>query len=397
MRPTTIALALSLTLSGGGLVGCHSSASLTPDGATDGAAEAAPDRPADGPPSLPTDAPADETAGGGEVGTLTADAYCLSYQSILFDLFARCFGTSRVWASTAFVGQCAAFADSVVAGKISFDSARAAACLEVLPSYYTCPGEPPPAFPVACNDIAAGLVPLGGACSNATFVPSDECQGRSYCFTGADACAGPSGTCTAFLPRGATCDPTDGAGACDELTDVCDATAKKCIEAPTPPKAGQACAQASSPNCAAGTYCDDAGVCRATLLKGAACTRSYQCGQGATCAGASGATKCSAYRDVGETCVAGQQVCAGSTYCGAGGKCALGGVAVGAPCGFIGGEGIPCADGAYCDADAVTGAPGVCHPKKAVGEACTEPPFQQCGGRQGSCDPATHKCVACPS
>jgi hypothetical protein len=363
VRASTIGLFLALASIPAILAGCHASGARS-------------DARGDGPAS-----------GGG----LTAETYCDGYVDVLAEAAARCYGYSREGFAHLNKGNCADFAARVAAGYVHVDVARASACLAALPAYETCPGEPEMPFPAACDGVVAGAVPLGGVCHDfdVSFLPGYECQGGAYCKRGPNgACAG---TCTAFLARGAACDPA-GPPDCT-FPDSCDADTMKCAASAAPSKAGGSCAGAAQ--CEVGLFCDDGMVCRAPKPSGAPCTQDGECGYSPRCLGPDGAKTCTPLRQKGESCTPGHGDCAFFSTC-ADGRCSLDSAAVGAPCGNVKGDGeyVGCVDGSACDDKDPQ--PGVCRALKAAGDACTDPALWECGGRYGSCDATTLTCVACP-
>jgi hypothetical protein len=377
--------------------GCHSSSSAQ-HGDAAGAAGASGAAGADG--GL-AGAAAGGTSGAGTAGAsadpTTPDGFCLGYYKLVADLLVRCDGLSAAGADM-ILGDpvfCARFDASVAAGRVSFDGTHGRACLDELATALTCAGSTPsmPAQAPDCT-VVTPRVPLGGTCKafDTTFI-SQECMGDAYCKQGPNqAC---DGTCTARATLGQPCDLLNDVLCAQTLT--CDSTMKKCVM-PTPAGgAGAACDAMTS--CARGFYCDRgpdggaSGICQAQRTSGP-CTTSDACKLPYRCAGPAGATACAAPKQVGEACTPGQSECDLFGYCGPGNKCTDTYVAVGNPCGRIGGENYACAQGAYCDGPILQG--GTCRAQKQSGDACTGTVLFECGGNSGHCDTATHQCVACP-
>jgi hypothetical protein len=327
----------------------------------------------------------------------TPDGFCLGYYKLVADLLVRCDGLSAAGADM-LLGDpvfCARFDASIAAGRESFDGTHGRACLDELATALTCGGSTP-SMPTQAPDCTVTMprVPLGGTCRSfdATFI-GQECMGDSYCKSGPnEAC---DGTCTAFATLGQPCDLLNDVRCTQTLT--CDSAMKKCVMPPPAAGAGATCDAQTS--CARGFYCDHgadggaSGTCQAQKTSGP-CATTDACKLPYRCAGPAGATVCAAPKPVGDACTPGQSECDLFGYCGPGSKCTDTYVAVGQPCGRIGGENYACASGEYCDGPVLQG--GTCRAQKQPGEACTGAVLFECAGNNGHCDATSHKCVACP-
>jgi hypothetical protein len=331
----------------------------------------------------------------------TAQGFCLAYLELVAEYFSRCDDIPLDYARRLFVGDspCKRFQGNIAAGRLAFDGTHGASCLQALGTALAVCGESTSMQDTGgCEQVMTPLVPVGGACTSFYNVSiGEQCKDGAYCKKGASyAC---TGVCTTRNPIG---------GACSLDTDVrcvtgatCDSTSKMCVASPPSPGAGEACGAAGQPSCVRGLYCDrtgaDAGaalgVCRAKKTSGA-CASDIECATPIRCVGKTAMT-CTATKKEGEACTPNAHECDVASHCGADGKCTSAPAAVGEPCATINNESIGCAAGAYCDVSLLSNQSGTCRAEKQDGDACTGPPLQECGGDNGHCDTATHKCLSC--
>ncbi len=246
----------------------------------------------------------------------------------------------------------AALDQALAAGRIKFDAAKAAQCLEGLqktscPALYQAMTSQPGAAVAACAQVLVGQQPAGAACTHV-----GECAAGAQCVFGASC----PGKCQAWskvnqpCSAQAPCEPgvaTCSGGSCAALAS---AVGGKCIDY----------------QCALPLYCNVAtGTCAQLGLADAPCTASGQlCWAGLTCfapAGQSGTCKPLGVK--GSACLShancnplGPQ---GALLC-IGGTCQVG------P-----GPGAPCFDwqcsGGWCDSTAL---PPTCQGWPALGKPC---------------------------
>ena len=296
----------------------------------------------------------------------TAMGFCLAYVAFVADYAARCDGLPRALVEQAFADPviCARFVASIQAGRLGFDAAEAATCASSLAATNACAGTSMSGL-AGCDQVLSPLVPLGGTCASFyLFIATNECMGDATCKEGANyAC---TGVCTARVPLGGTCDPLSDVRCTTGAT--CDASSKMCVTQPPPATANGPCGGAGQGACPSGFYCDTSaadggatGLCHARRTSGP-CTTGTECAEAAACAGASGARSCAPFKAVGASCTPGWHECDPLGFCGADGKCTDTLVAVGQPCGAVGGETLSCAIGGYCEAAPL--ASGTCQVRK---------------------------------
>jgi hypothetical protein len=137
----------------------------------------------------------------------------------------------------------------VAAGKVKYDGAQAAACLDALPASVSCtqsaPRRPQPS---ACNQIFVGTVAMGGPCLANEDCVSASCDFKA-CATATMCCAG---TCATPQPSSVAV-----GGACNSIN-----------------------------QCAVGAYCNfdvTPFVCAPVKAAGQPCSSSNECMDGAAC------------------------------------------------------------------------------------------------------------------
>jgi hypothetical protein len=330
----------------------------------------------------------------------TAEGFCLAYLELVAGYFSRCDAIPLDYARMLFVGDspCQRFQGNIAAGRLAFDGAHGAACLqEVSTAVMVCGGSTSMQDFSDCQQTVMPLVPVGGTCTSFYIVSiGEQCKDGAYCKEGPSyAC---TGVCAARNPIG---------GACDLDTDVrcvegatCNSTLKMCVSAPPTPGASDACGAANQPPCAYGLYCEKGGadggatgVCRAKKTSGT-CASDTECAAPLRCVATAGMT-CTAPKKEGEACTPNAHECDLVSHCGTDGKCTSARATVGEPCGTINNESTACAKGAYCDVSLLSNQSGTCRANKHDGDACTGPPLQECAGDNGHCDTATQKCLSC--
>jgi hypothetical protein len=335
----------------------------------------------------------------------TAQGFCRGFLDLVAQTFTRCDGVPMDYARTIFSSDspCQRFLGNIAAHRIRFDGTHGASCLRAIgATVAACGGASVSMQEVTeCGGVLTPLVPLGGTCTSFYVVGlGEQCLGDGvYCKEGPGyAC---TGVCTARLPIGSPCDQSSSADDRCIKSASCDSKTKTCVPTPAAPGEGDTCGAPNEPSCAKGFYCDrtvpDAGVgmgvCRARKTSGG-CSLDSDCATGLRCIGTP--TMCTTPRAVGQACTPGARECDLWSHCSADGKCTSAGAAIGQPCGTVGGELVPCAQGGYCDVAALAGTAGTCQALKHDGDACTGATLVfECGGDNGNCNATTHTCASC--
>ena len=231
---------------------------------------------------------------------------------------------------------------SVATGRVVYDAATAAACIEARATL-TCDASDQAWLrgPPECQDVFTGTVADGGECFSSSECKSDRCTVPGC---GMACCAG-------------TCAPTVGRA-----------------------EVGQACGDA---RCVDSAYCN-AGTCAAFVAAGGMCTASFYCASGLDCV----ASTCQDVPDRGQPCPMG--TCAGAgDHCDVATRTCVPLAALGQPCSTLDGcqrplrcgsgtcrepaalgqvcsPVIECVPGAWC------GPGNTCAVRRADGEACAE-------------------------
>jgi hypothetical protein len=272
-------------------------------------------------------------------------------------------------------------------GKLDYDPARMAECLTFLRDrecdsfgMEVAPGSPNEAYTnylvdgalswatnAACREALLGDVAADGGCFTKMECSSGICElpnGNMGC-----------GSCVAPLERGATCvsgefingSYFDRCG----LDDYCDAQTKRCVARLAE---GDACNDATSRACALGLKCvtpsgGGAGTCQRFAGEGEPCAGLGTLG-GSLCANwLSCSSTCQALvgplGDVGDACANGER-CLPGLVCD--GSVCREPSAGQSPC-FAAEDPAACVEGFFCDWDFTE---GVCKPKVAQGEQCSE-------------------------
>jgi hypothetical protein len=236
---------------------------------------------------------------------------------------------------------CAPYAQSVSAGRATFDRNLFVACEQAIQTK-AC-DDPSPYQ--GCDALYHGTVAPRGACST-----EFDCADGAACLTTGTACqsacailVGPGGAC---LDRQHDCEP-----------------GLWCIGNPTSPSTCQAPAGvgAHCTVCAQDLYCDANTICQALITAGQPCGGAA-CRWGLQCFGPTGGTlTCQTPKMSGDPCVAGLNQCAHLLYCREGHCVDL--PNVGEPCGTLGVERDVGCFGGYCIGS-------VCVPPIPVGGAC---------------------------
>jgi hypothetical protein len=214
-------------------------------------------------------------------------------------------------------------ADEVALPGSALTSARLSACAKAVQA------DPCSEFsPAACTPTASGTLAVGETCIDSVQCASGACTLASSFGDDGGAPESSCGACTATVPAGGACDPTnpqcaassectmDGSGSstcvaatyggagvmCDSDTKlcddglVCDSTTEVCAQ---PGVAGAACE--TSRACAAGLVCAD-GACAAGAALGAPCGTTTACGTGLTCDASTGACAAIQWASDGDAC-----------------------------------------------------------------------------------------------
>lgn len=234
---------------------------------------------------------------------------------------------------------------AVQAGRASFDSAKAAACLATLDA--SCTFFKSLTLPAACHGMFTGLVDNAFQCSGDV-----ECK-SGYCKLNDANDAACPGVCAAAGAAGASCDSDS---ACQFPL--------WCL--------GGKCASAKY--AAKGEVCEE-----------------LPCAEGLVCIEGASDFVCDAPTAIGEACGVGEYLCAKGSYCKAKdaeseGACTAS-LAEGKPCDrdawYDGASDNPCAEGTVCVPLAADATEYACKPYAKVGGACTS--TDQCKGWDEAC------------
>lgn len=161
---------------------------------------------------------------------------------------------------------------SVMAGKIRYDGALAARCLDAFSRACSVPFVDDD----SCDAVFMGTLPLGGACLSNAECASARCD-TSACDVDAACCRGTCIEARPTIPVGGKCAVADATCAkgsyCDYVTPSADSVCKLIESKPE----GQACDGARA--CAAGLFCnDETKVCARFPKRGEACVPDqYNC------------------------------------------------------------------------------------------------------------------------
>lgn len=329
--------------------------------------------------------------GGGDSGpdaggtVLSFAEYCDEIGRTYLDWLAQCYGSENYdpldpGERERFASACHRGQDSADSGRIAFDGAQAAACIEALDTancdrFRFFSDEP------ACANVTTSAQAEGDACYASAvrhFSLSEECS------TGFCSQLSCPGTCTQYAALGescvnAVCEPTSlycdfdadrcapFAGEGDDCALAacapglqCHLTNQTCF---APALFGETC-DASNDLCEAGTFCS-AGTCRSKVARGEECKFMHHCPDGDTCLDPDGEGgtpgTCAARSPTGGACLRGRD-CQPGHYC-------RDDVCVAFPT-----AGQPCESG-LCGVDLwcrhqVDGDIGTCEPDGAAGANC---------------------------
>ena len=308
--------------------------------------------------------------GGGGGGATSLSAFCASLNAALAGAAVKCLHASATYLAAehqeSLGPDCGDLQKAANAGRLTFNSASAKACLDAVSSCAVF--DPQRAVPAPCLVALGGTVGVGGTCFQDT-----DCQAGSFCDT-ATACPG---ACVAYAALGGDCtsSPCDPSLACDNGTGKCVAQAA----------AGAACANAD-PQCQAGLYCDPSGstpICAAQKTSGACSTGLDQCATGYACTG-TGSSTCQSLIGLGGDCSTAPELCGLGFECGADGKCAslptipnacsVGQLCVGGYCDSTGHCAAWKKKGDPCSTDqAAQCVTGICDGSRCVSDTCSPP------------------------
>ncbi|MHB8873106.1 MAG: hypothetical protein ACYC8T_05410 [Myxococcaceae bacterium] len=278
--------------------------------------------------------------GGGGIGTVTLESYCNDFADIWCTQLTAC---NRTEAS--FKAECVTYlkksfcggtlAVSLAKGYRTFDSAKAAACLnESRTASASCGGSMYSADSPSCSKVFVSNSGTGGGCldtadckvkGNAcagtgcaktcqpTGALGQPCIGGFNCNTGAW-CDQAANLCKAPRPAGSPCTSNyssecDTSSYCDTTLDICTAL----------PGNNQPCST-NYPQCSPATYCDYASTpstCRTNLVLGATCSSSSACGTTAYCNYSVSPSICTVRKAAGSACSSGTE-CQDQLNCKAG-------------------------------------------------------------------------------
>lgn len=292
---------------------------------------------------------------------------------------------------------------SVESGRLKFLASAGKTCLDALEQATCETGE---SFFMACDFalMFEGAVKPGDECYD-----SLECGTEGHCVGDELLCPG---TCKARIPVGGDCSGSDdrcvyGADCNDD--DECEAYAKKgepcgvecegglyCHRSDAHPdgicaeRGGVGAECESSSHCQGNLHCRSSdGTCQQPIAQGGSCDPSdYGCANGLRCtvtSGGSGAGTCEPYKQKGEACVPGNGDCRYPFTCSAETNTCIDPAGLGEPCGYNGGEWVPCAEGSCSYMT------NKCEPLKKEGEDCNAytdfcENHLNCGEESGKCE-----------
>jgi hypothetical protein len=274
-------------------------------------------------------------------------------------------------------GECASLEAAVVAGRLRFDAAAAASCLELV---RTAGCQSPAPNPSPCLRVYQGLVAPGGTCRRT----HNECADGFCEIEGGDGC---QGTCQALPRIGQPCGAYQfcaGDAYCKMGT--CAARVHAGVGEPCTAGQCQDGVFGEVLHCKMGS--GDSGRCEALLPAGASCSDDPQCQAGLHCPFST--RICTRGVPAGGSCTWGEGECAEPGACHTlpgmtTGTCREGAAPDGTTCAGFGPDLVICAG--YCDTPGIED--GVCRSEKMLGDNCML--HDECPGR---CDPLTHTCVA---
>ncbi len=211
-------------------------------------------------------------------------------------------------------------AAAVKAGRLTFDSTQAKACIAAAKNPPSC-SISYQYFGAECQNIVKPAVAAGGTCQSDQECTTGKCGGssasgcagkcvtpvadgmecddttkfcgaNSYCAYAPDAMDGDPGTCTAYKAPGATCASSNE---CD-LSHWCRGTSSMptVMQCRVPPGVGEPCETffyGIFHNCAGASFClvdnpeTGTGTCKALVAAQGTCTDGSDCAPGATCTG----------------------------------------------------------------------------------------------------------------
>lgn len=255
------------------------------------------------------------------------------------------------------VDTCSAWATAAEAGRLVYDSTRAAACLASYADRPCTGGDIE-----SCVGVVQGTVVPGATCElSRSFYIFSECAGDAECLEGPTVTCG--GTCVTRAKKGDSCNRNQPCA----LGTMCDARTSRC--APLA-KAGEPCGITSIIICEAGLFCTDiigggtcmpqhptgacryagectppaqcpsgGGVCQVPPEVGDACSSAAGCGEQLVCGPDQ---RCAAFGLPGKACSNPLQLCAVGA-CGPDNKCAVSG-----PGDLCNGADADCGPNAFC-------------------------------------------------
>jgi len=287
-------------------------------------------------------------SGTGTSGGSSVSSFCTQLLAADAALLSKCLG-GPVSAWEAEIGTsnaCSQVVAAVSAGRVTFDSTQAAACIGAY-SGASCTDFSAATEPAACTATLKGTVADKSTCYN-----DIDCGATSYCSGLGGASASCTGTCAPRLAAAATCTSSDkcvtgyscSSGAGGAMTCTASTTA-------TPAALGATCGYDSKTStfvsCGAGLACSSkTSTCVTQVATGAACTPGAGvCEPFSACDPTT--KKCAAYPAAGGKCgeAAGQDpvACAPGSYC----QPATGTPLVGT-CATLGASGAACSSGTQC-------------------------------------------------
>jgi hypothetical protein len=309
-------------------------------------------------------------------GPANAGALCEAYSSSLASKLSACTSGSMPEAYVdlmiSSLLDCQTFQSAQDAGRVTFDQAKAKACLDIIGAK-TCAQfiASFAIFPAECADAVAPKVPAGGTCYSAVGY---ECVAGWCSFSGTACYSGGSCVTSATLGQSCASPARCAQGLTCNTSLVCETQPVTTILA-----AGGNCS-AMGTVCGDGLVCDSSvapRLCVARRAAGADCsgTWSTACLAGLRCD--PGSSLCVTPPKLGEACVPGTLSCAGNAYCGAGNKCAAS-PAIGGDCTPVMGELVLC-QGSWCAPPVAPSTTPKCTAYASPGTACDTSNMLQCG------------------
>jgi hypothetical protein len=295
-------------------------------------------------------------AGQPDASSLSLAQFCEEFTDANAALLSRCLGgEANTWAMEVPPQySCASLESAVKAGRVTYASAEAAACIAAYPS-------------LSCSDFLIGpsvcSAPLSGTAeSGAACFADGDCSGSNYCKgvgNGNSAC---QGKCAPLLAAGSACTMTE-----------------ECVVGYTcsgePPNL--TCISERHPIASLGGSCAPVAPTGPAIL----------CGPGLRCNRQT--LTCATTANEGDACTPGEGMCVTFTYCDSSSKSCRPDPGSGGMCGSTpAGELMTCLPGLYCKLPSDISPIGTCVPLGGPGAACSgnfECASDSCDSQTGEC------------